>query len=353
MDEQAHQLIEQLAASHALPIEGYEYLVEHQSEQAARLLAEHARAQRIAIYGNEVFIRGLVEISSYCRNNCHYCGLRAGNASCERYRLDRSEILERVDMGHELGFRTFVLQGGEDPCLDDAMLCDTVAAIKERHPDSAVTLSLGERSFESYAALRAAGADRYLLRHEAADPDYYAQIHPADMPYERRMACLQELRELGYAVGAGFMVGAPGQTPRHLAADLAFIERFKPEMCGIGPFVPHHATPYAHEAAGTLEQTCYLLSIVRLIHPPVLLPATTALGSIHPQGREQGILAGANVVMPNLSPPDVRSKYAIYDNKAHTGVESAEGLDELDGRLQSIGYRLVVDRGDPRTKECD
>ena len=349
MDITVKQLIEQLAYEHALPMEGYEYLVSHQSPEAAEALATFAVRERHAYYGNRVFIRGLIEVSSYCRNDCYYCGLRASNRSCERYRLSDEQIIACADKGYDLGFRTFVMQGGEDARFSEERVASLVRAIKEAYPDCAVTLSLGEYSRKTYAAWRAAGADRYLLRHETADPAYYAQIHPTDMSFERRMECLQWLSELGFAVGAGFMVGAPGQTSAHLAADLKFIERFKPEMCGIGPFVPHHATPYADRPAGTLAQTCYLLSIIRLIHPPVLLPATTALGTIEDGGREKGILAGANVVMPNLSPADTRAKYEIYDNKLATGVESAEGLAELDVRMHAIGYRIVVDRGDTCT----
>lgn len=350
MDARTEQIIEQLAREHSLPLEEYAHLVERYSTETARLLAERAVEVRTKLYGTDVFIRGLIEVSSYCKNDCYYCGLRASNRACQRYRLEPDEILRRVDLGHELGFRTFVLQGGEDPHFTDEIVCELVRTIKQRYPDSAVTLSLGQRSHESYAALRAAGADRYLLRHEAADANYYASLHPSSMTHESRMACLHDIRNLGFAAGAGFMVGAPGQTAAHLAADLKFIETFKPEMCGIGPFVPHDATPYANEPAGTLEQTCYLLSIIRLIHPPILLPATTALGTIDSQGREKGILAGANVVMPNLSPADVRAKYEIYNNKAHTGVESAEGLAELNDRFEAIGYHLVVDRGDPVTE---
>ena len=240
------------------------------------------------------------------------------------------------------------MQGGEDPHFSDDVMCAIVSAVKERHPDCAITLSLGERSRESYARLRDAGADRYLLRHETADSDHYASLHPASMSWEKRMQCLRDLHDLGYAVGVGFMVGSPYQTSAHLARDLAFIQAFQPEMCGIGPFVPHHATPFADEPAGTLEQTLGLLSVIRLIKPNILLPATTALGTIHPMGRELGMEAGANVVMPNLSPGDVRAKYLLYDGKICTGDEAAESLRSLKARLAKAGYNVVTDRGDPR-----
>lgn len=349
MDARTGQLVEQLTGEHSLPLDGYAYLLEHADAQAADELARHAAALRQKVYGTAVFARGLIEVSSYCRNDCLYCGLRASNRSCARYRLSDEQILDCVEQGYHLGFRTFVMQGGEDPRFDDARVCALVRSIKDRHPDCAVTLSLGERSHASYQALRDAGADRYLLRHETATSEHYAQLHPAGMALQTRMQCLRWLKDLGFATGAGFMVGSPGQTTAHLAADLKFIEGFQPEMCGIGPFIPHHATPFAHEPAGTLAQTLLLLSIVRLIAPNVLLPATTALGSIHPQGREQGILAGANVVMPNLSPGDVRAKYELYDGKVSSGLEAAESWRDLDERMKSIGYHLAVDRGDPAT----
>ena len=347
MDSRTEQLIDQLVVRRSLPLEGYEGLLDAYSDQAAARLAQHAVAARRKAYGSRVFIRGLVEVSNWCKNDCLYCGLRASNRSCERYRLAADEILACCEMGYALGFRTFVLQAGEDPLLTDDFVCGVVRAIKEAWPECAVTLSLGERSRESYAALRRAGADRYLLRHEAASPKLYASLHPKAISLENRMRCLQDLRELGFAVGAGFMVGAPGQTAAHLAADLKFIERFQPEMCGIGPFIPHHATPFADEPAGSLGLSCYLLSIVRLICPAVLLPATTALASVQPDGRERVILAGANVVMPNLSPAATRAKYEIYNNKAHTGIESAEGVEGLDASLRAIGYHIEVGRGDP------
>ena len=261
MDLRTQQLIDELADQHSLALDGYAYVLAHYSPEAAAYAAERAVATRQAIYGTDVFIRGLIEVSNYCRNDCYYCGLRLSNASCDRYRLSRSDVLACARLGYELGFRTFVLQSGEDPHLTDEFVCDIIETVKGEFPDSAITLSLGERSHESYTALREAGADRYLLRHEAAAADLYASLHPARMSYDHRMACLNDLRQLGFAVGAGFMVSAPGQTTDHLATDLQFIEQFKPEMCGLGPFVPHHATPYANEPAGTLELTCYLLSL--------------------------------------------------------------------------------------------
>lgn len=341
-------LIDKLAKNHGLAESEYAALIRGRNAEAAAELAKLAVQTRREYYGDGVFTRGLIEISSFCRNDCLYCGIRRSNPHAQRYRLTEADILNCAAEGHRLGFRTFVLQGGEDPYFTDAVLCRIVSALKARHPDCAVTLSMGERSRESYQRLFDAGADRYLLRHETADPGHYAQLHPPEMSYENRMRCLRDLREIGFQVGCGFMVGSPYQTPEALAKDLKFIEAFKPDMCGIGPFIPHHDTPFADRPAGTLEATLYLLSVIRLIHPPVLLPATTALGTIHPRGREMGIQTGANVVMPNLSPTDVRGKYALYDNKICTGEESAQCRQCLDQRMRAIGCRLVVDRGDIR-----
>lgn len=346
----ARGLVDRLAAEHALPVEKYEELVRSFSPALAAYAAERAVAARREVYGDEVFVRGLIEVSSHCRNDCRYCGLRRSNRSAERYRLAPEEVLSCCDTGYDLGFRTFVLQGGEDPALTDAVVCDMVSRIKAAHPDCVVTLSLGERSRASYQALRDAGADRYLLRHETADAAHYARLHPPELTLERRLACLRDLREIGYQVGCGFMVGSPGQTSATLAEDLRLVEELRPEMCGIGPFVPHHATPFAEEPAGSVALTCYLLSLLRLIDPCLLLPATTALATLDPRGRERGMLAGANVAMPNLSPMDVREKYELYDNKAHAGSEAAEGLAELRRRMESVGCRVVVDRGDARRR---
>lgn len=344
----APELLEVLSREHSLPTGQYEELVRSFSPSLAARAAELAREARRAVYGDEVFIRGLIELSSFCRNDCLYCGLRRSNRSAERYRLTPEVVLACCERGYDLGFRTFVLQGGEDPALTDERVCDLVRAIRAAHPDCAVTLSLGERSRDSYRALFDAGAERYLLRHETADPAHYARLHPAELTLEHRLACLRDLAEIGYQVGCGFMVGSPGQTASSLAEDLKLVERIRPAMCGIGPFVPHHATPFADAPAGSVGLTCYLLSLLRLIDPRLLLPATTALATLGPRGRELGMLAGANVVMPNLSPMEAREKYELYDNKAHAGSEAAEGLAELRRRMGDMGLCVVVDRGDAR-----
>ena len=339
-------LIEKLNNEHSLSPEEYVYLIENRNEEAAKLLAEKADKIRREIYGNKVFIRGLIEVSNFCKNDCLYCGIRRSNKKCDRYRLTKADILECCREGYSLGLRTFVLQGGEDAYFNDERLCDIVKSIKENHPDCAVTLSLGERSAESYRKLREAGADRYLLRHETADDMHYARLHPKEMSFETRMSCLKTLKKLGFQTGCGFMVGSPFQTTQMIAEDLKFIEEFKPDMCGIGPFVPHKDTPFGEEKVGSAELTCYLLSIIRLIHPPVLLPSTTALGTIDENGREKGILSGANVVMPNLSPSTVRKKYELYNNKISDGDESAQSKDNLAKRIKKIGYEIVTERGD-------
>lgn len=312
-------------------------------ESQAAALAKKIREEH---FGNQIYVRGLIEFTNYCKNDCYYCGIRRSNRNAERYRLTMEQILECTDTGYELGFRTFVLQGGEDGYYTDERLEEIIKEIKEKHPDCALTLSLGERSRKSYELFYQAGADRYLLRHETADAGHYQRLHPEEMSYEHRMNCLKELKAIGYQVGCGFMVGSPGQTEETLAEDMLFIQEFQPHMVGIGPFVPHHETPFGREPGGTVEDTLYLLSLIRILEPTVLLPATTALGTIDPRGREKGILAGANVVMPNLSPTNVRKKYELYDNKICTGDEAAECRSCLSNRMKTIGCELVTHRGD-------
>lgn len=346
MNDTVFDLARKLCDEHSLSLAEYEELISGCSPGVKEYLREKAVEIRKEIYGNSVYVRGLIEISNICKNNCLYCGIRGGNRNCQRYRLTPKEIMQCCVEGYELGFRTFVLQGGEDGFYCDDLLCHLIENIKKVFPDCAITLSLGERSRESYQRLFNSGADRYLLRHETADRDLYSKLHPSEMSFDNRMECLKNLKEIGYQVGCGFMVGAPYQTARHIAKDLKFIEEFKPDMCGIGPFIPHRDTVFKDENAGSAELTCYLLSIVRLIHPNVLLPATTALGTVTDDGRERGILSGANVVMPNLSPLSVRKKYALYDNKISTGAESAEQRKELEKRMAKIGYEVVTSRGD-------
>lgn len=340
------ELIDKLEEKKSLSIAEYEYLLDNMSKEAAEYIKIKADKARRSVYGNKIFIRGLVETTNICKNNCYYCGIRRDNKECDRYRLTPDEILECCRHGYSLDFRTFVLQGGEDPYFSDEVVCDIIKRIKTDYPDTAVTLSLGERSFESYKAMFEAGADRYLLRHEAANNELYSKLHPAELRLSNRLECLKNLKKIGYQVGCGFMVGAPFQTHRHIAEDLKFIEEFSPDMCGIGPFVAHKETIFKNESSGSADLTCYLLSIVRLIKPNILLPATAALGTIDKNGREKGILAGANVVMPNLSPVTVRKKYDLYDNKISIGAESAENLIELKKRMEKIGFSVVCDRGD-------
>ncbi len=340
--------IGKLKKVHMLGAEDLGALLTTLSDGEEQALCDAACEVRREVYGRDVYLRGLIEFSSYCRNNCLYCGLRRGNAACQRYRLSEEEILECADRGYELGFRTIVLQSGEDPWYTDEKICRIVSRIKEKHPDSAVTLSIGEKSRESYQRYFDAGADRYLLRHETINAEHYSRLHPEEMSRDNRVRCLYDLKEIGYQVGCGIMVGSPFQTTEHIVEDLLFMKEFGPQMVGIGPFIPHQDTPFKDEKRGTLEDTLHLLAIVRLMLPRVLLPATTALGTIHPRGRELGILAGANVVMPNLSPSDVREKYMLYDGKICTGDEAAECRRCMERRIESTGYRVVVSRGDFR-----
>ena len=313
-------------------------------------LRQAARDTADAVYGNKIFMRGLIELTSHCKNDCLYCGLRRSNRTAVHYRLTDEQIYECCATGYNLGFRTFVMQGGEDGWFDDTRMCRIVRTIRQQYPDCAITLSLGERSRDSYQALYDAGANRYLLRHETASPEHYARLHPAEMSWQHRMDCLQALKEIGYQVGCGFMVGSPYQTVDTLYADLQFIRSFQPQMVGIGPFIPAHDTPFADQPQGKVSDTLRLLALIRLLHPCVLLPATTALGTLHPQGRELGIQFGANVVMPNLSPTEHRKDYSIYDNKICTGEESAQCRACTEGRLRRIGFESVVDRGDYRDR---
>ena len=341
-----HELIDRLHKEHTLTRGEFITLIKERDEENASYLASLAREEAVKIYGNGVFPRGLVEFTNYCKNNCYYCGIQGSNQHTNRYRLSKDEILSACENGYQLGYRSFVLQGGEDPHYSDDVMVPIVSEIRKRYQDCAITLSLGERSKESYQKLYDAGADRYLLRHEAATPELYQKLHPESLSLENRIQCLWNLKEIGYAVGTGFMVGAPYQTVENLVDDLLFIQKLDPQMVGIGPFVPHHDTKFKDYPSGTVELTTYLTSILRLMNPHLLLPATTALGTIDPRGREKGILAGANVVMPNLSPVAVRKDYSLYDNKICTGEEAAECAGCLGSRLASIDYELVFTRGD-------
>ncbi len=340
------ELIIQIREHQSISREQFETLMMCEDAQVIDFLHQQAREVADGIYENKVYIRGLIEFTNYCKNDCLYCGIRRSNAKANRYRLTKEEILDCCKVGYELGFRTFVLQGGEDPYFTDDRICEIVSAIRTTYSDCAITLSIGEKEKESYERYYKAGANRYLLRHETADEAHYQYLHPKELSLAHRKQCLWDLKEIGYQVGCGFMVGSPHQTKDTLYEDLMFIKELQPHMVGIGPFIPQQDTPFAKETAGTMEETLRLLSIIRLIHPHVLLPATTALGTIHPLGREKGIQAGANVVMPNLSPVEVRDKYKLYDNKICTGDEAAECRFCMQRRMESIGYEVVTDRGD-------
>ncbi len=339
-------LIEKLYQTGDLSDEELLEVIAMNDDEASALLRKYADEVRQRVYGKKVFLRGLIEISSYCKNNCLYCGIRCGNKNAQRYRLDREDIMSCCENGYELGFRTFVLQGGEDSFFTDDFLVPLIGDIREKYPDCAITLSLGERSRESYKKLKNAGADRYLLRHETASPELYSKLHPSGMSLSNRLECLYNLRDLGYQVGAGFMVGAPFQTLSNIVEDLRFLQELKPHMIGIGPFIPHHDTQFSSCEGGSLSLTLRLLGIIRLMFPEVLLPATTALGTIAPDGRELGLKTGCNVVMPNLSPVMVRKKYDLYDNKISSGEEAAECREGLEKQIISAGYFVSDERGD-------
>ena len=339
-------IIDRLVKERDLTDEEFEQLILCEDKETTEYLASKAREVREAVYGKEVYLRGLIEFTNYCKNDCLYCGIRRSNKNAERYRLTEEQILNCCEVGYKLGFRTFVLQGGEDAYFSDEVLIPLIKEIKEKYPDCALTLSVGEREKDSYQKLFDAGADRYLLRHETADKEHYESLHPAELSFDHRMQCLWNLKEIGYQVGCGMMIGSPNQTVKHLIKDLRFLQDFKPEMVGIGPFIPHHDTPFADRETGSVDITLKLLSIIRIMLPEVLLPATTALGTADGLGREKGILAGANVVMPNLSPTDVRGKYLLYDNKICTGDEAAECIRCMTLRVQKVGYEVVQKRGD-------
>lgn len=341
-------IIERLYREHTAAPDELRTLLAGCDSRNLELINKKARETAQARFSNKVFIRGLIEIGNCCHNDCYYCGIRRSNRNIERYRLDKETILACCREGHALGFRTFVLQGGEDDYLTTERATGIIADIRREFPDSAITLSLGEKSTEAYEAFFRAGANRYLLRHETHNPAHYRQLHPAGMSLSNRLRCLDDLKRIGFQTGTGIMVGSPGQTIDNLVEDILYIAQLRPEMIGIGPFLPHHDTPFGKMPAGNLEQTLLLLSIFRLMHPDALIPSTTALATLTPEGRERGILAGANVVMPNLSPPQQRSKYALYDNKASMGAEAAEGLRLLQARLEKIGYTIDMGRGDYR-----
>lgn len=340
------KIAEKLVREHDLTDHQLLTLITHRDEETKQYLKKQAQALCQDNYGKNIYIRGLIEYTNYCKNDCYYCGIRRSNEKAERYRLTKEEILSCCETGYELGFRTFVLQGGEDAYYNDERLCDVITSIKRQYPDCAVTLSSGERSKGSYQRLFDAGANRYLLRHETATPSHYQKLHPPGMSLESRMKCLNALKEIGFQTGCGFMVGSPYQTTEDIVRDLRFTKDFSPHMIGIGPYISHKDTPFHDKPDGSAEFTLYLLSIIRLLLPQVLLPATTALGTVMEDGRTEGILHGANVVMPNLSPANVRQKYMLYNNKRSTGSEAAECIGLLKESLSKIDYEIAITKGD-------
>ena len=341
-------LIRTLDREHRLSGDQWEWLFTEYTPEDADFAIELARQRTLERFGRKIWFRGIVEFSNICKCDCHYCGIRCSNHNVSRYRLSPEDIFECCAEGYGAGFRTFVLQGGEDGWFTDERMCAIVREIKEKWPDCAVTLSLGERSRESYQAMFDAGADRYLLRHETADESHYALLHPAKQTLANRLRCLRDLKDIGYQTGCGIMVGSPGQTPATLAKDMVFMQEFRPQMVGVGPFLPHKDTPFRGEKPGSVELTLFVLALCRLMLPGVLLPATTALGTAEADGRVRGVLAGCNVIMPNLSPASVRKKYMLYDNKAGSDLTASEGVALLRSQMEAIGYEVVIGRGDYR-----
>ena len=339
-------LIRTLDREHRLSGDQWERLFTEYTPEDADFAIELARQRTLERFGRKIWFRGIVEFSNICKCDCHYCGIRCSNHNVSRYRLSPEDIFECCAEGYGAGFRTFVLQGGEDGWFTDERMCDIIRQIKEKWPDCAVTLSLGERSRESYQAMFDAGADRYLLRHETADESHYALLHPAKQTLANRLRCLRDLKDIGYQTGCGIMVGSPGQTPATLAKDMVFMQEFRPQMVGVGPFLPHKDTPFRGEKPGSVELTLFVLALCRLVLPGVLLPATTALGTAEADGRVRGVLAGCNVIMPNLSPASVRKKYMLYDNKAGSDLTAEEGIALLRQQMEAIGYEVVIGRGD-------
>jgi len=338
-------LIEKLHQTNDLTKTELTYILDHITEEEKKVLYDYSLKTKQEYYGDTVYMRGLIEFTNYCVRNCNYCGIRRDQGEAERYRLSKEQIMKCCDEGYWLGYRTFVLQGGEDPFFTDEVLVDMISSIKSRWKDVAVTVSIGERSKESYQKLRDAGADRYLLRHETANEALYESIHE-EMKLSSRKSCLNDIKEIGFQVGAGFMVGIPGQTNEILAEDLIFLKELKPHMIGIGPFIPHEKTPLGEFKGGTVEDTLLMLALTRLLLPIVLLPSTTALGTLDPKGREKALKVGANVVMPNLSPTNVREKYELYQDKICTGDEAAHCRQCIEGRINSVGFEVDMSRGD-------
>lgn len=340
------QLIDKLELNGILSFDEFKQLLSTYNYQDFNYAKKRANKITKQVFKNKIYIRGLIEISSYCKNDCYYCGLRKSNLKALRYRLSKEEIMLCCNEGYKLGFRTFVLQSGEDLYYDDDLMIDIIKSIRSLYPDCAITLSLGEKNKETYQKYYDAGANRYLLREETYNEEHYYRLHPHEMSFKKRIECLSNLKEIGFQTGCGFMVGSYFQTIDHIINDLLFIKELQPEMVGIGPFLVHQDTPFKDQKNGDLNLTLFLLSIIRIMNKDVLLPATTALATLDPNGRIEGIKHGCNVVMPNLSPSEVRKKYLLYDNKAASGQEASEGLNELTDTLKKEGYQIVYQRGD-------
>ena len=339
------KLLAQAYTTHRLNSQEVIFILENLTQESEALLLALALATKREYYGNKVYLRGLIEFSNICRQDCLYCGIRASNSQVKRYRLTPTEILECCDEGYSLGYRTFVLQSGEDLWYTSDILSDLIQKIKRKYPEVAVTLSIGERDIREYYKFYEAGADRFLMRHETASKHLYDKLHPT-MSFANRRACLTALKEIGYQVGAGFMVGLPGQTPADLAADLCYLQELHPDMIGIGPFIPHSQTPLRNASGGSVRDTLVMVALARLLIPDSLIPATTALGTLHPQGRELALKAGANVIMPIITPPSVRKQYQLYENKICIEDTAPACRSCLEQRISDAGFEVDLGRGD-------
>lgn len=340
------QLIDKLCLKEPLSKEEFVTLIGLTKEDDFAYLCIKANQIKEETFGKYVYIRGLIEFTNYCKNDCYYCGIRCSNKKAQRYRLSFEDILASCDMGEQLGIQTYVLQGGEDPFFTDEKLIEIVQKIKEKYPHKAITLSVGERTDESYLKLKKNGVDRYLLRHETATKSHYEQLHPGNLTLENRLECLRKLKQAGFQTGAGFMVGSPFQNDEHLANDLLLLKELQPEMVGIGPFIHHNDTPFKDFSDGSVRKTVLMVALTRLLLPKALIPSTTALASLNQDGRKMALLSGANVVMPNLTPAGNRKKYLLYQNKISAGEETAECFHQLKEEIESIGLKMDLFRGD-------
>lgn len=334
------KLIEKASTLHRLEREELIALLE--DENCNQNLFEAADSVRKNFVGDEIHLRGLIEFSNICKNNCCYCGLRRDNRKISRYRLENAEILELAAHGAAMGLKTIVLQSGEDAYYGCERLCEIIRGIKRLNV--ALTLSIGEKSLEDYQAYHAAGADRFLLRIETTDRTLYER-HDPEMSWEARRQCLTDLRRAGLEVGSGCLVGLPGQTVASLADDILFFKEIEADMIGIGPFIPHPDTPLGDASGGRLETALKVMALTRLLLPDINIPATTAMETLAQDGQIRALKAGANVIMPNITLTDYRRYYELYPGKSATGYTPDESLKKVVAKIESIGRKVALGFG--------